>query len=51
MMGWGNNGYGYGPGNGVGSEVQRGFDQSAVMNGINNLTCLMVVCMAMIVIP
>ena len=33
--GWGNRGWG---GNGgVGSEVQRGFDQSAVMNGLNNL--------------
>lgn len=31
--GWGN---GYGNG-GVGSEVQRGFDQSAVMNGINGI--------------
>ena len=29
---WGNGGYG-----GVGSEVQRGFDQNAVMNGINGL--------------
>lgn len=34
--GWGNNGWG-GYGNGVGNEVQRGFDQSAVMNGINGL--------------
>lgn len=37
--GWGNNGWGFG-GNangGVGSEVQRGFDQSAVMNGINGI--------------
>ena len=35
--GWGNNGWGgYGNG-GVGNEVQRGFDQSAVMNGINGL--------------
>ena len=30
---WGNGGYG----GGVGSEVQRGFDQNAVMNGINGL--------------
>lgn len=36
--GWGNGfGNGFG-GNGVGSEVQRGFDQSAVMNGINGIT-------------
>ena len=36
--GWGNNwGGGFG-GNGVGSEVQRGFDQSAVMNGINGIS-------------
>lgn len=33
-FGWGNGGY---PG-GVGNEVQRGFDQSAVMGGINGLT-------------
>lgn len=34
--GWGNNGWGFGGGmnGGVGSEVQRGFDQSAVMNGL-----------------
>jgi len=31
---WGNWGGGYGGSNGVGSEVQRGFDQSAVMNGL-----------------
>ena len=30
---WGN-GWGYGGNSGVGSEVQRGFDQSAVMNGL-----------------
>lgn len=30
--GWGNGGYGYG--NCMGGEVQRGFDQQAVMNGI-----------------
>ena len=28
---------GFGGGNGVGSEVQRGFDQSAVMNGVNGI--------------
>ena len=35
----GNNGFGFGNGfgGGVGSEVQRGFDQSAVMNGINGI--------------
>lgn len=32
LGGFGNNG------NGVASDVQRGFDQSAVMNGMNNLT-------------
>lgn len=33
--GWGNNGYG---GNGgVGSEVQRGFDQNAIMNGLSGI--------------
>ena len=39
LFGWGNNGWGNGfGGNGGGySEVQRGFDQSAVMNGINGL--------------
>lgn len=36
--GWGNNWGGGFSGNGVGSEVQRGFDQSAVMNGINGIT-------------
>lgn len=36
--GWGN-GWGFGGGNGsVGADVQRGFDQSAVMSGINNLS-------------
>lgn len=38
VLGWGN-GFGFGGngGNGVGSEVQRGFDQSAVMNGFSNV--------------
>lgn len=37
--GWGNNwGGGFGGNGSVGSEVQRGFDQSAVMNGINGIT-------------
>lgn len=38
LFGWGRGfGGGFGGGNG-GSEIQRGFDQSAVMNGINNLS-------------
>ena len=39
FMGFGGNGFGYGS-NGagfVGADVQRGFDQSAVMGGVNNL--------------
>lgn len=43
--GWGNNGGGFGGGampyilnNGYTADVQRGFDQSAVMTGINNLS-------------
>lgn len=37
--GWGNGwGNGFGGNGGVGSEVQRGFDQSAVMNGINGIS-------------
>ena len=36
--GWGGYGYGGGYGNGgVGSEVQRGFDQSAVMSGLSGI--------------
>lgn len=35
MFGWGNNGFGFN-GNG-GSEVQRGFDQNAVMTGIQGI--------------
>lgn len=37
--GWGRGfgGYGNGCGDGVGSEVQRGFDQSAVMGGVNGV--------------
>lgn len=36
MFGWGNGGFGgYG---GNGNEIQRGFDQNAIMNGINGLT-------------
>ena len=34
--GWGNNGFNLG-GNGAYSEVQRGFDQNAVMNGIHGI--------------
>lgn len=37
--GWGN---GYGNNGGVGSEVQRGFDQSAVINGINGINSTLV---------
>ena len=43
VLGWGN-GFGFGGGNGVnngggflGADVQRGFDQSAVINGINGI--------------
>ena len=36
--GWGNRGWGGGMNGGVGSEVQRGFDQQAVMNALNGLT-------------
>lgn len=37
MSGWGNNGFNGNNGGGfLGADVQRGFDQSAVMNGINN---------------
>lgn len=36
MFGWGNNGFGNN-GNNAYSEVQRGFDQNAVMNGITGL--------------
>lgn len=41
MGGWGNNGFGGNMGGGTGyvvGDVQRGFDQSAVMAGINGLT-------------
>jgi len=37
FAGWGNGGYG-GNGGGTDAYVQRGFDQSAVMNGISGLT-------------
>ena len=37
--GWGN---GYGNSCGVGSEVQRGFDQSALVNGINGINSTLV---------
>lgn len=37
--GWGN---GYGNNGGVGSEVQRGFDQSALVNGINGINSALV---------
>lgn len=32
---WGNNGYGYG--GGTGSEIQRGFDQNAIMSGLSGI--------------
>lgn len=35
--GWGNGWGGYGQNGGVGSEVQRGFDQNAVMNGLGSI--------------
>ena len=34
MFGWGNNGWGNG---GTNNEVQRGFDQASLSNGINNI--------------
>lgn len=39
LFGWGGRGFGFGGGYGgeVGSEVQRGFDQSAVMNGLSGI--------------
>lgn len=37
MFGWGNGGFGGFGGGGGGSEVQRGFDQSAIMNGIQGV--------------
>ena len=40
MFGWGNGGFGFGGNNGggfIGADVQRGFDQSAVINGINGI--------------
>lgn len=39
LFGWGGNGFGFGGygGGGVGNEVQRGFDQAALTNGINGL--------------
>lgn len=36
MFGWGGNGFGFGNNNSY-SEVQRGFDQSAIVNGINGI--------------
>lgn len=41
LIGWGGNGFGAGFGGGAGyvqSDVQRGFDQSAVMNGITGVS-------------
>lgn len=38
MFGWGGNGFGWGGNGGTGAEVQRGFDQQALMTGINGIT-------------
>lgn len=38
--GWGN-GFGFGGGGCVGNEVQRGFDQNAIMNGLNGINASM----------
>ena len=37
MFGWGNGGFGFGGNNGTYSEVQRGFDQNALVNGLGNI--------------
>lgn len=37
MFGWGNGFGGWGAGNGTGAEVQRGFDQAALTNGLTNV--------------
>ena len=37
MFGWGGNGFGFGGNGSVGNEVQRGFDQQALMTGINGI--------------
>ena len=38
MFGWGNNGFGgFGNGNNAAGDIQRGFDQSALTTGINNI--------------
>lgn len=42
LFGWGGNGFGAGGQNGVGAEVQRGFDTSAIigkLDGVNNGLC------------
>ena len=42
LFGWGGNGFGFGGQNGVGAEVQRGFDTQAIiskLDGINNGIC------------
>lgn len=41
ICGWGNGGYGFNGGGGstaIGTDIQRGFDQSALINGISNIT-------------
>ena len=37
MFGWGGNGFGNWGGGGTNQEVQRGFDQAALTNGLNNV--------------
>ena len=37
LFGWGGRGFGFGGNGGVGSEVQTGFDHSAVMNGLSGI--------------
>ena len=37
MFGWGNGGFGFGNNGGTAGDIQRGFDQSALTTGINNI--------------
>lgn len=37
LCGWGNGGFGFGGNGGYGAEVQRGFDQSALINAVNGV--------------
>lgn len=42
LFGWGGNGFGFGGGNGgYGADIQRGFDQAALTDGINNIQAAM----------